>query len=234
MLERFKKNPKVEFFTNVNSLPEVVPIVPGGKMMPTWWKQTPGTIPNTDPRLNTGTAKVCPAFPEFYSSGYIVPLWCDVFFDYNHGEPRARTSAPDLFSVGFHSPQQFLNYAPSSVRQSVVAVLKLVCPWYVRTSPGYSVLQLPVFYEFDPRITTLMGSIRSDSHHEINQQVMVHERESFVLERGTPIAMYIPYKRDKFQLSVKEVTEEFRKAMQKSQLNLLTKFRRGYKRQVGS
>ena len=46
--------------------------------------------------------------------------------------------------------------------------------------------------------------------------------------------MYIPYKREKFQLSVKEVTEEFRRAMQKSQLNLMTKFRRGYKRYAGS
>ena len=114
MLERFKKNPEIEFFTKIDTLPEVVPIAPGGKTMPAWWKQPPATIPNTDPRLNTGTAKVCPAFREFYSSAYIVPLWCDLVFDYNHGEPRARTSAPDLISVGFHSPPQFLNYAPTN------------------------------------------------------------------------------------------------------------------------
>ena len=170
MLDRLKKRPKIEFFTKVESLPEVVPIQHGARVMPSWWKKTPATMPDHDPRLNTGTAKICPAFPDYYSAGFVVPLWCDVIFDYNHGEPRARTSAPDLFSVTFHSPAQFLNYAPDPVRQSTVAVMKLECPWYVRTSPGYSVLQLPLVYEFDPRLTAMSGSIRSDTHHEMNQQ----------------------------------------------------------------
>ncbi len=229
MLGPFKKTPKIEFFTNIDMLPEVVPVEHGAKVMPSWWKQTPAAVPNTDPRTDPGTAKVCPAFPDLYSAAYIVPLWCDLIFDYNNGEPRARTSAPDLFSVSFHSAGQFLNYAPSSVRESTVAVMKLQSPWYVRTSPGYSVLQLPAFYEFDPRVTVMMGVIRSDVHHEINQQVMVHHRGSFVLERGTPIAMYIPFKREKFAFSIQEVTKEFTRIMQKSQLNLMTKFKRGYR-----
>jgi len=229
MLGRLRKGPKIEFFTNVETLPEVVPIEHGARVMPAWWKQTPAAIPGKDPRIVPGTAKVCPAFPDLYSAAYVVPLWCDVIFDFNNGEPRARTSAPDMFSVSFHGPEQFLNYAPSSIRASTVAVMKLEAPWYVRTSPGYSVLQLPAFYEFDPRVTVMMGVIRSDVHHEINQQVMVHHRGSFVLERGTPIAMYIPFKREKFDFSVKEVTKEFIRVMKKSRLSRITKFRRGYR-----
>jgi hypothetical protein len=229
MLGSFKKTPKIEFFTNIDMLPEVIPVEHGAKAMPSWWKQTPAATPDTDPRTEPGTVKVCPAFPDLFSAAYIVPLWCDLIFDYNNGEPRARTSAPDLFSVSFHSDGQFLNHAPSSVRASTVAVMKLQSPWYVRTSPGYSVLQLPAFYEFDPRVTVMMGAIRSDVHHEINQQMMVHHRGSFVLERGTPIAMYIPFKREKFAFSVQEITEDFMRVMQKSQLNLMTKFRRGYR-----
>ena len=75
----------------------------------------------------------------------------------------------------------------------------------------------------------MMGAIRSDVHHEINQQVMVHHRGSFVLERGTPVAMYIPFKREKFAFSVQEITKDFMRVMQESQLNLMTKFRRGYR-----
>lgn len=234
MLERFKKRPKIEFFTQVETLPEVVPVEHGVRKMPAWWKQMPGTMPNQDPRLNTGTAKICPAFPDFYASGYIVPLWCDVYFEFDHGKFRARTSAPDLFSISFHSAEQFLQFAPVSVQQSTVAVLKLNSPWYLRTSPGYSVYQLPVFYEFDPRFTTMMGVIRTDTHHSINQQLMIHEAKNFMLERGTPIAMYIPYRRERFKFEVKEVTKEFTRAMQKSQLNLLTKFRRGYRNYADS
>ncbi len=229
MFGRSKSDPKIEFFTNIETLPEVVPVVHGARSMPSWWKQTPAAVQNTDPRTEPGTVKVCPAFPDLYSLGYVVPLWCDLIFDYNNGQPRARTSAPDLFSVSFHGDGQFLNHAPESVRASTVAVMKLESPWYCRTSPGYSVLQLPVFYEFDPRVTIMMGAIRTDVHHEINQQVMVHHRGSFVLERGTPIAMYIPFKREQFDFSVKEVTAEFRRIMQKSQLNIMTRFRRGYR-----
>ncbi|NCF27917.1 MAG: hypothetical protein GWP69_11090 [Gammaproteobacteria bacterium] len=95
MLGSFKKAPKIEFFTNIDMLPEVIPVEHAAKAMPSWWKQT------------------------------IVPLWCDLIFDYNNGEPRARTSAPDLFSVSFHSAGQFLDHAPSSVRTSTVAVMNL-------------------------------------------------------------------------------------------------------------
>ena len=224
-----KKAPKIEFFTKVETLPDVVPIEHGARVMPSWWKQTPAAIPNSDPRTGAGTVKVCPAFPDLFSVAYVVPLWCDVMFDYNNGQPRARTSAPDLFSVSFHGPAQFLNHAPQSVRESTVAVMKLESPWYVRTSPGYSVLQLPAFYEFDPRVTVMSGVIRSDMHHEMNQQVMVHQKGSFVIERGTPIAMYVPFKREKFDFSIQEVTKEFTRIMQRSQLQLLTKFRRGYR-----
>jgi len=230
MLGRRKNSPKIEFFTKIETLPEVVPIEHGARVMPSWWKQTPAATSNSDPRMEPGTVKVCPAFPDLYAAAYIVPLWCDLIFDYNDGQPRARTSAPDLFSIGFHSAEQFLTHAPSSVRSSTVAVMKLHSPWYVRTSPGYSVLQLPAFYEFDPRVTVMPGVIRSDVHHEMNQQMMVHHRGSFILERGTPIAMYIPFKREKFDFSVQEVTKEFTRVMQKSQLNIMTKFRRGYRR----
>ena len=225
--------PKIEFFTEVEALPEVVPIERGSRMMPSWWKQMPSAPPNTDPRLSAGTVKVCPAFPDFYSAAYVLPAWCDFIFDYNDGKPRARTSAPDLFKLSFHGFDQFLAHAPPHARETVVTVLKLECPWYVRTSPGYSVLQLPVFYEFDPRFTVMSGVIRSDAHHPINQQVMIHRKDSFIVERGTPLAMYIPFKREEFDFSAGEATAEMSHALKKSGLEIETKFRRGYRKNAG-
>jgi hypothetical protein len=225
--------PKIEFFTEVEALPDVIPVQPGSRMMPDWWKQIPAAAPDSDPRIEAGTVKVCPAFPDFYSVAYVVPAWCDFIFDFNDGNPRARTSAPDLFKLSFHTAGQFLSHAPASVKSSVVTVLKLTSPWCVRTSPGYSVLQLPVFYEFDPRFTVMAGAIRSDVHFHIHQQIMIHSRESFVVERGTPLAMYIPFKRDRFDFSVKEATPELLHAVRKSGLEIETKFRRGYRKNAG-
>ena len=224
------ENPVVEFFTEVDALPDLVPVQQGSRMMPSWWKQMPPAAPDTDPRIEAGTVKVCPAFPDFYAAAYVVPLWCDFIYDFNNGKPRARTSAPEVFPLSFHGAGQFLNHAPKAARSTVTSVLKLDSPWYLRTSPGYSVLQLPVFYEFDPRFTVMTGVIRSDVHHEIHQQIMVHSTESFVVERGTPLAMYVPFKRERFDFSVKEATQELLRAVKKSQLEIKTKFRRGYRK----
>lgn len=225
--------PKIEFFTEVEALPEVVPVKPGSRMMPNWWKQIPASPADSDPRIDAGTVKVCPAFPEFYAAAYVVPAWCDFIFDFNDGNPRARTSAPDLFKLSFHTAGQFLSHAPAAVKSSVVTVLKLDSPWCVRTSPGYSILQLPVFYEFEPRFTVMAGAIRSDRHHYIHQQIMIHSRESFVVERGTPLAMYIPFKRERFDFSAREATPELVHAVRKSGLEIETKFRRGYRKNAG-
>ncbi len=231
--ERASDEPRIEFFTEVEALPEVVPVEPGSKMIPDWWRRTPAGAANTDPRVEAGTVKVCPAFPDFYAAGYVVPAWCDFIFDFNDGQPRARTSAPDLFSLSFHAADQFLSHAPPAARAAVVTVLKLNCPWFVRTSPGYSVLQLPVVYEFDPRFSVMPGSIRSDVHHTINQQVMIHRKDSFVVERGTPLAMYVPYERRRPEFSVGDATPEQVRALKKSALEIETKFRQGYRRNKG-
>jgi hypothetical protein len=227
-----KEEPKIEFFTEVEALPEVVTVEAGSRMLPDWWRQTPAASPGTDPRIEAGTVKVCPAFPDFYSAAYVVRAWCDFIFDFNDGNPRARTAAPDLFQLSFHAAGQFLDHAPPSARDSVTAVIKLHSPWYVRTSPGYSVLQLPMFYEFDPRFTVMAGVIRSDVHHDMNQQVMIHSKESFVVERGTPLAMYVPFKRESFEFSAAEATPEQGKALKKSGLEIDTKFRRGYRKKA--
>ncbi len=239
MFERFSRAanrtesaPEIEFFTEVEALPEVVPVEPGSRMLPAWWKQTPAAA-GSDPRVEAGTVKVCPAFPDFYSVAYVVPAWCDFIFDYNNGKPRARTSAPDLFELSFHDPDQFLNHAPAAVRSTVSAVIKLHSPWFIRTSPGYSVLQLPAFYEFDPRFTVMPGTIRTDVHPYINQQLMIHSRESFVVERGTPLAMYIPFKAERFEFSATEATPEHKRILKKSGLEIETKFRRGYRKHTG-
>ncbi|MEL7448252.1 MAG: hypothetical protein AAFN78_03535 [Pseudomonadota bacterium] len=231
--EEANSDPKIEFFTEVEALPDIVPIQAGARSMPAWWKQTPAAAPSTDPRIEAGTVKVCPAFPDFYSAAYVVPAWCDFIFDFNDGNVRARTSAPDIFSLSFHGAGQFLQHGPASLREKVVTVMKLNSPWLVRTSPGYSVLQLPMFYEFDPRFSVMPGTIRSDVHHEINQQVMIHVKDSFVVERGTPLAMYIPFKREQFAFSAGEATDEQRHALKKSLLEIETKFRRGYRKNTG-
>jgi hypothetical protein len=68
-----------------------------------------------------------------------------------------------------------------------------------------------MFYQHNPVFDVLPGTIWSDIHHEINQQMVFKEYGEFTIERGTPLAVYIPYKRTKYNFKITNYTEEAQK-----------------------
>ena len=72
-----------------------------------------------------------------------------------------------------------------------------------------------MFYHFNPDFTVLPGTIWTDIHHEINQQMVIHNYGETFIARGTPLAMYIPIRRETFDYTVKVQEDE-------DQQNLLT------------
>ena len=107
--------------------------------------------------------------------------------------------------------------------------MKPDCPWYVKTPPGVSLLQMPLFYHFNPDFTVLPGTIWTDIHHEINQQMVLHNYGETFITKGTPLAMYIPIRRETFDYTVRHQTEEDHENFMISALKTASKFHRGYK-----
>jgi hypothetical protein len=219
--------PTVEFWTSVSGLsavPECIPR-PAGQLLPQWLKTMP--TKNMHER-SSKNIKHCPVIPEFLTQGYIVPMWCDTILRVGNSDADwSWNTASDEFRWEIHSDDQLINHIPEHSKDRLV--FKAVSPWYVKTPPGYSVYQMPLFYHFNRDFDILPGSIRTDMYYEINQQVMVKHNSEIFIPRGTPFAWYIPYKRNKYELIVSEENEEKKKMHRASILNVLTKFTGGYK-----
>jgi len=187
---RFGKSDKIQFISTVEGLESIEECLPkpAKHFIPQWFKD----IPKNDPM----TVKICPSFPDYFSQGYIVPMWCDAKLT-SDGNSWAWETSSNNFLWSSHPPEQFLNYTkPSFNGVDTQFVFKAECPWRIITPPGWSVLQLPLFYHFNQEWSVLPGVIDTDIHSEINQQILYHGNgKSITIKCGDPLALYIPFKR---------------------------------------
>ena len=221
-----KEKPKIHWWTTIEGLDKVVPIVPAKEYIPNWWKRVERMIEsNFDTK---GSVRNCPSFPEYITQGFVVPLWCDLHVNIEHDKFEWHTREK-MFSFTSHADIQFRDWIPKHVQDNTSMVLKPNCPWRVKTPPGWSVWQLPMYYEFDSLFEVLPGIIWSDRHHEINQQMLMKKYGEFVIKRGTPLAMYVPYERNKYSYDISGPNEQNAKWANESYLNVRTKFKGGYR-----
>ena len=234
-----KKEIKVEWWSDVDALNDsnldFLRPQKANKFFPEWFRTIRADVSTNI--FDSGTIKKCPGFPELITQGYVVPLWSDVelYYDIVNGEEVWEWKTPtDAFKWDIHDKSQFLNYLPEDEQEKWGFSWKALCPWRVRTPRGYSMYQMPLWYHFN-KFFVLPGSIRTDFHCEINQQVLVPSEwrgKRIVLERGTPFAWYIPYKRTTYTHEYVPFTEERKRLTESSTLNIRSKFSGGYKERV--
>jgi hypothetical protein len=227
-----KKKPEIKFissFPNLTMLEEVLP-KPTKSFTPSWWKnlENGNNDVSKTMKVDAGTVKNCPSFPDYFSNGFIVPMWCDVILKYNK-----KTGIYDFefsnkeFIIENHGNQQFLDIVPSYnyMNKKGSFVFKFISPWSAITDPGWSILQLPAFYHFNNDFTVLPGIIDTDIYHELNQQVILLDpKEEIFIPRGTPLAQYIPFKREKINLTIREANENDIDSITKQRLILRSQF----------
>ena len=212
---------KISFVTDVeflDSIEECKP-KPAKNFIPEWFKQIPGNL--------NGTVKQCPSFPDFFSQGYVIPMWADVRLKHNKETDQwGWNGSSDSFSWDMHPNNQLIDYViPTFNGMDGKFVFKANCPWKIITPPGWSVMQLPLFYHFNREWSIMPGIIDTDIHHYINQQVLYHgDKEEITINRGDPFVLYVPFKREKNSLDVRFQSEKDRKIFGKQQLKFNTKF----------
>ena len=101
---------KIQFWSTISGIEEVAPIVPAKDFIPEWWKGVPAhqvgdmawpdqnflnslgkdvkiSSPVNPPyaddikQRNTGTIKLCPAIHDWFNTGWVLPMWTDVFIE---------------------------------------------------------------------------------------------------------------------------------------------------------
>jgi hypothetical protein len=211
----------VSMLPGLDSIKDVQP-VPAREFYPKWWK----TAPFKDEISDTFTVKACPALPDYFSQGYVLPMWADTTLEYDPETTRFRWEVGKAgvpYTWSDHGNQQFLDHVDGANHQGspVNYVFKADCPWRMITPPGYSILQLPLFYHFNNQFSVLPGVIRTDIYHELNQQVLFHAPGGSIhIPRGTPFVHYIPIKREEYVLDVHDITKDEEKIFRASDLDI--------------
>tara|TARA_B100000287_G_scaffold272522_1_gene256666 strand:+ start:202 stop:936 length:735 start_codon:yes stop_codon:yes gene_type:complete len=220
-----KEKPKVHWWSIIEGVQESTPILPAKEFIPNWWKKIEKVF---DPQTTKGTVKNCPAIVEYLTQGFVVPLWCDLYLKL--GKEGWEWKSPDRsFTVSFHNNDQFRNLLPQHAKDNISMIVKPDCPWRIKTPPGWSVWQLPMAYHYNPIFEVLPGIIWTDIYHEINQQMVMKEFGEFKIPRGTPLAMYVPFKRDKYIYEINGPNAQNAKWNAASSAQQKTKFMGGYK-----
>ena len=221
-----KEKPKIRWWTTIEGVEKVTPVLPAKEFIPDWWKRVQRKINSLDDK---GTVRNCPSFPEYINQGFVVPLWCDLYLEIEQ-EGTWKWRTPDKnFSFSTHSNTQFRDWLPQHMQDNTSMVVKPSCPWRVKTPPGWSVWQLPMYYHYNPMFETLPGIIWSDIHHEINQQMLFKRYGEFFIPRGTPLAMYVPFERNKYTYDISGPNSTNAVWSNQSYIHVRSKFKGGYK-----
>lgn len=223
----FKKDkPIIEFISTVPGLDGVEDLrpKPAKNYIPEWWKRLPAFTEN-----NIATVKICPSFPNYFDLGFIIPMWSDTAIRYNKetsewGYHIANGSVPQW---DHHMNDQFLNHIDADFTgKEVNYVFKAVCPWKIITRPGWSVLQLPLFYHFNKKWTIMPGVVDTDIHHEVNQQVLYFgDSDGEIINAGEPFVLYVPFERKKIKYDIREPNKKDLRKISISDANVFGGFR---------
>jgi hypothetical protein len=213
---------KIEFVSTIEGIlgsEECLP-KPAKHFIPKWFKDIPSNMPKT--------VKQCPSFPDYFSQGYILPMWTDSILKHDKESRQWQWETPSTNVIwDVHSDDQFIDYVnPSLNGVGGNFVFKTDCPWKIITPPGWSVLQLPLFYHFNKDWSVMPGIIDTDIHHFINQQVLYHSNKpSIKIKKGDPFVLYVPFKRDNvLELSIREQTEKDEKIIKQQDFRYKTSF----------
>ena len=220
----WKKKNEIVWWSKVEGLPEIQAVDFSNHFLPDWFKKMPGFVPNSEGG-EMQTAKRCPAILEFLSLGYIVPLWCDIEVEVTEeGYCSWRTPNAE-FQCMVHPDSHYRDH----LENDFAINLKLVSPWYVKTPSEVSMIQLPLIYHNYKDFTSMPGIVRTDVMHDTHIQVLIKKHGRTLLARGTPLAMFVPIRRETFNTIIRSETKEDANSRKQSDLVASTKFIGGYR-----
>lgn len=187
--------------------------VPAKKLIPDWYK----SMKTFNRGPDTATVKKCPPVLEMLTHGFYIVSPCDILIekaDDGEGQVIFQHQYPPNFPV---EGEAFIS---SHARQQVWAMpiidkwkahhaLKFNNPFLIKTPPGYSTMFLnPKINDYDDEIYTFEAIVDTDKWHEINFPFVINWNklkigEGYVLKRGQPIVLCVPFKRNNWDMVCK-------------------------------
>ena len=106
---RFGKSDKIQFISTVEGLESIEECLPkpAKHFIPKWFKDIPSQVDEVT------TVKNCPSFPDYFSQGYIIPMWTDAILQSDKEKWNWQTPTNKI-SWDMHGKTQFLDYVDVS------------------------------------------------------------------------------------------------------------------------
>jgi len=191
-------------------LPRPVPAALG---VPDWVKAMPTSAFSSLNQQDDQTVKRCPPFVDAMTSGFLIPLICDLRIE--NGEIMWDNDIPAGIGVDFpRSPISFHDggqLSGSPLFNPDRFFIKFHNLWTIEAPEGYRLLFTHPLNRFDLPFITLSGVVDSDRYKDAWIHFPAHWHDtSFqgVLPKGTPIAQCIPLKREDWGMQTFSLTDD--------------------------
>jgi hypothetical protein len=187
---------------------------PSSAFIPDWFKDMspymredgfPEDRPIVRNQNSNASAKKCTPMLDGIVTGYTVPLWSDVFVEQSDEMLDINWRASkDVFQL--HGASSRLVDPPPGYS---TAVFKFMTWFRMKTPPGYSVMVRPPAGHYDLPFYAIPAVIDTDKS-VIDNNLPVWVRSDFegIVEKGTPIAQIIPFKRESWKAEFDVISEE--------------------------
>ena len=194
--------------------------VPAVQLAPRWYKDAKplveggeawgadlnadGSVAGSSPR---STFKNCLPFLDAMTFGYVIPLWNDLICEWKND--RTYFSWPGATQLIAVHPDHQVAGIPGAEHALDKTAYKFESPWTVKTPPGYSCLFIAPLNHFEDRFQMISGVVDTDEYHtRVSFPFFWQAKElSGTIRLGDPLIQVIPFKRDRFQMTVRESTE---------------------------
>tara|TARA_R110000823_G_scaffold283627_1_gene401800 strand:- start:1136 stop:1885 length:750 start_codon:yes stop_codon:yes gene_type:complete len=194
--------------------------------IPKWYKD----VPNPSDHLEL-TIKSCKPFLDSIIAGYILKNPLDQKIHFNTPVPEDNNklntwveTKSDVFlnssikfdanyNLGYetHPIEQLGGMQCPYVKQNQgYPLYKILNPWTIHVPKGYSVLFLPPINRPQDNFEILSGIVDSFDQLPTNFPCVLKKQGSWILKKGEPIASVFPFKKENWQMKIKEETKEKR------------------------
>lgn len=198
----------IKFLTTEKLFGVIPNPVSANKELPAYFKSIAPMMSN---HPASATVKKCIPFLEALSSGFIIPMWSDVFIVAKDGEISIDFPNNSFLDgqVESHNSAQVKNHPLWEKPYGQIA-LKWLNPWVVETAAGVSCLFTSPMNHLETRFKILDGVVDTDTYYNnINFPFLWTGGDGeFLIKKGTPLVQVIPFVRTDFSVEYNIIDEK--------------------------
>ncbi len=192
--------------------------LPASKCIPAWFKDIPHDIPLEDGTVKT-SVKGCMPFIDAMKFGYVIRAGCDMtlrgWVEDGVKHWSANWSIPKYFDPDdLIVPHDERQLEGEPINNSGAIALKFNANFTIKTPQGYSCLITPLLN--NPYLLNkglhLYSAVVDTDHHPVPTSLPFSltnlSGEEIAIDKGTPLAQVMPFKREDWEMEVKEQSQD--------------------------